>query len=99
LADDFLAVWLKFWTDANAEEPNQRAGYYIGVYAAFQVLGVMSNALLIWYGWLSVLRKCTDTDDDGGSRFVLVVIAARTGISLHERLLTTVMRYALMSLC
>ncbi|GJC78007.1 ABC transporter gloK [Colletotrichum liriopes] len=67
----FPTVWLKFWTDANAEASGQRDAHYLGVYAAFQVGGVFSFAVLIW--------------------FVLVPIAAKSGINLHQRLLKTVM--------
>ena len=42
------AVWLKFWTDANAANPNERTGYYLGVFSALQVLGVITFALQIW---------------------------------------------------
>ncbi|KAK2037213.1 multidrug resistance-like protein [Colletotrichum somersetense] len=43
----FPTVWLNFWTDANAEAPGQRDAYYLGVYAAFQIGGVFSFAVLI----------------------------------------------------
>ncbi|KAK2001812.1 multidrug resistance-like protein [Colletotrichum falcatum] len=66
----FPTVWLNFWTDANAEAPGQRDAYYLGIYAAFQVGGVFSFAVLIW--------------------FVLVPIAARSGINLHQKLLKAV---------
>ncbi|WDK17382.1 ABC multidrug transporter [Colletotrichum graminicola] len=67
----FPTVWLNFWTDANAEAPGQRDAYYLGVYAAFQVGGVFSFGVLMW--------------------FVLVPIAARSGINLHQNLLKAVM--------
>jgi ATP-binding cassette, subfamily C (CFTR/MRP), member 1 len=41
------AVWLSWWTESNAEEPNQRIGYYLGVYAALQVLAVICFGTLI----------------------------------------------------
>ncbi|KAK1967123.1 hypothetical protein LY78DRAFT_19390 [Colletotrichum sublineola] len=66
----FPTVWLNFWTDANAEAPSQRDAYYLGVYAAFQVGGIFSFAVLIW--------------------FVLVPVAARSGIKLHQKLLKAV---------
>ncbi|KAL7796652.1 P-loop containing nucleoside triphosphate hydrolase protein [Trichoderma ceciliae] len=65
----FPTVWLKFWTDSNARGNNQ-SGLYLGVYAAFQIIGVFWFALLIW--------------------FVLVVVAAKSGVSLHHRLLSAV---------
>ncbi|KAH7145722.1 P-loop containing nucleoside triphosphate hydrolase protein [Dactylonectria estremocensis] len=70
--ESFPTVWLKFWTDADSEGKSHSAGYYLGVYAALQLVGVIWFATLIW--------------------FVLVHIAARSGISLHHKLLWTVMK-------
>jgi hypothetical protein len=42
-----LAIWLKFWSDDNAKG-NDRSGYYLGVYAALQITGVIWFAVLIW---------------------------------------------------
>ncbi|KAM0298499.1 hypothetical protein ACHAPM_008569 [Fusarium culmorum] len=67
----FPTIWLKFWTDDN-EKGNSRAGYYLGVYAALQIIGVIWFAILIW--------------------FVIVLVAAKSGITLHKRLLSTVIR-------
>ncbi|KAK1635152.1 P-loop containing nucleoside triphosphate hydrolase protein [Colletotrichum phormii] len=67
----FPTVWLKFWTDSQAESLASHDAYYLGVYAAFQVSGVLCFAVLIW--------------------FVLVPVASKSGISLHQRLLKAVM--------
>ncbi|UZP45665.1 hypothetical protein NXS19_013477 [Fusarium pseudograminearum] len=67
----FPTIWLKFWTDDN-EKGNDRAGYYLGVYAVLQIIGVIWFAILIW--------------------FVIVLVAAKSGITLHKRLLSTVIR-------
>ncbi|KAK1465457.1 hypothetical protein CCUS01_07575 [Colletotrichum cuscutae] len=67
----FPTVWLKFWTDSQAESPASRNAYYLGVYAAFQISGVLCFAVLIW--------------------FVLVPVASKSGIGLHQRLLKAVM--------
>ncbi|KAF6842276.1 ABC multidrug transporter [Colletotrichum musicola] len=69
----FPTVWLKFWTDHEATSPNQDAAYYLGVYSAFQISGVICFAVLIW--------------------FVLVPVASKSGINLHEKLLKAVMQY------
>ncbi|KAK2776790.1 ABC multidrug transporter [Colletotrichum kahawae] len=67
----FPTVWLKFWTDHNVDDGDSDSAYYLGVYAALQVSGVVCFAILI----------C----------FVLVPIASRSGINLHQRLLKAVM--------
>ncbi|RFU74209.1 hypothetical protein TARUN_8040 [Trichoderma arundinaceum] len=69
----FPTVWLKFWTDSISRGDN-RPGLYLGVYTAFQIIGVLWFALLIW--------------------FVLVVVAAKSGVSLHHRLLSAVIRFS-----
>ncbi|KAF4845765.1 ABC transporter atnG [Colletotrichum siamense] len=67
----FPTVWLKFWTDHNVDNADSDSAYYLGVYAALQVSGVVCFAILVW--------------------FVLVPIASRSGINLHQRLLKAVM--------
>ncbi|KAL6923650.1 hypothetical protein FSST1_000924 [Fusarium sambucinum] len=67
----FPTIWLKFWTDDN-EKGNDRAGYYLRIYAALQIISVVWFAILIW--------------------FVIVLVAAKSGITLHKRLLSTVIR-------
>ncbi|KAJ4270222.1 hypothetical protein NW762_001898 [Fusarium torreyae] len=66
LLESFPTIWLKFWTDDNAKG-NKRPGYYLGIYAALQIIGVIWFAVLIW--------------------FVIVLVAAKSGITLHKRLL------------
>ncbi|KAK6224641.1 abc multidrug transporter [Colletotrichum tabaci] len=70
----FPTIWLKFWTDANVEAPGRLDAYYLGIYAALQVGGVFSFAVLIW--------------------FVLVPVAAKSGINLHQRLLKAVVQFS-----
>ncbi|KAG5824345.1 hypothetical protein H9Q74_005558 [Fusarium xylarioides] len=69
--ESFPTIWLKFWTDDNANGSDQ-AGYYLGIYAGLQVTAVIWFAVLIW--------------------FVIVLVAAKSGITLHKRLLSTVVR-------
>ncbi|KAK2675775.1 AAA ATPase domain [Fusarium oxysporum f. sp. vasinfectum] len=69
--ESFPTIWLKFWTDDNANG-NDQAGYYLGTYAALQVTAVIWFAVIIW--------------------FVIVLVAAKSGITLHKRLLSTVIR-------
>ncbi|KAG5656426.1 hypothetical protein KAF25_000013 [Fusarium avenaceum] len=69
--ESFPTIWLKFWSDDNVKG-NDQSGYYLGVYAALQVTGVVWFAVLIW--------------------FVIVQVAAKSGITLHKRLLSTVIK-------
>ena len=43
-----VAVWLNFWSNANTNGEYGKTGYYLGIYAALQVLGVFWFAVLIW---------------------------------------------------
>ncbi|KAI8158372.1 ABC transporter atnG [Colletotrichum sp. SAR 10_86] len=43
----FPTVWLKFWTDHNVDNADSDSAYYLGVYAALQVSGVVCFAILI----------------------------------------------------
>jgi ATP-binding cassette, subfamily C (CFTR/MRP), member 1 len=53
----FSTVWLNFWSEANSESPNQRTGYYLGVYTALQALGVISFGLVAMFGMLFVASR------------------------------------------
>lgn len=53
----FSTVWLNYWSEANREHPNQRIGYYLGVYSALQVLGVISFGTMIMFGMLFVASR------------------------------------------
>lgn len=46
----FPTVWLNWWANANAEEPNQRIGYYLAVYAGLQVMATISFGMLMLVG-------------------------------------------------
>ncbi|KAI3103888.1 hypothetical protein CBS147331_7492 [Penicillium roqueforti] len=45
----FPQIWLEWWTASNVDHPNNRLGYWIGVYAVFGFLAVFS---LITASWL-----------------------------------------------
>ncbi|KAF1972252.1 putative multidrug resistance protein [Bimuria novae-zelandiae CBS 107.79] len=47
----FPTIWLKWWTDDNARHPNERNAYYIGVYTALQVVGLISSGLVTWWSF------------------------------------------------
>ncbi|KJK82405.1 Multidrug resistance-associated protein [Metarhizium anisopliae BRIP 53293] len=41
----FPSVWMQWWTNANAEHPNERTGYWLGVYGALAALTILGCAL------------------------------------------------------
>lgn len=43
-----IAVWLKWWSEANEAEPNANVGMYIGVYVSLGILGTLSACVFAW---------------------------------------------------
>ncbi|OAA35078.1 ABC multidrug transporter [Metarhizium rileyi] len=41
----FPSVWMQWWTNANEEHPNERTGYWLGVYGALAALTILGCAL------------------------------------------------------
>jgi ATP-binding cassette subfamily C (CFTR/MRP) protein 1 len=41
LLSHLLAIWINIWTAANQKNPNQKLGFYLGIYA---LLVILSNA-------------------------------------------------------
>jgi hypothetical protein len=81
------AIWLKWWSDANAGRPTQRVGMYLGVYSALEVTAVIFFGLMVWYGsnmphifslLIELFRHC----------FTTMII--KSGLKLHQVTLTTV---------
>ncbi|KAL0931143.1 ABC transporter [Colletotrichum truncatum] len=54
---EFSTVWVKWWSEANASEPNKSVGYYMGVYAAFGVLGTVAASLAAWFAFLDIITN------------------------------------------
>lgn len=44
----FPQIWLGWWAAANAREPNERLGYWLGIYALLGVAGLLSLIVSCW---------------------------------------------------
>lgn len=44
-----LAIWLQWWTKANEKHPNERIGYWVGVYFGLAALAVIGCMASDWY--------------------------------------------------
>ena len=44
----FPQIWLAWWADANATKPNQRLGYWLGIYALLGIGGLLSLVVGCW---------------------------------------------------
>ncbi|KAF2478209.1 multidrug resistance-like protein [Lindgomyces ingoldianus] len=53
----FPTVWLKWYADANASEPNKHTGYYLGLYTALQIVGLIDMCLLTWFSFNIMAKR------------------------------------------
>ena len=85
----FPQVWLGWWATANAEDPNQQLGYYLGIYA---MLGVMGLVSLIISCWQIIITMVPQSGGNFHHRLLKTVLAAPmtffsttdTGITLNR---------------
>jgi hypothetical protein len=82
-------IWLEWWTASNVDHPNNRLGYWIGVYAVFGFLAVFSLIAASWF--VSII----DTSLPGltGNRLMLCNMVKDSAESLHLKLVQTVERW------
>ncbi|PHH65591.1 hypothetical protein CDD81_2026 [Ophiocordyceps australis] len=55
--DAFSQIWLLWWTEAVALDPNTPTGKWLGVYAALGVLGIICNLIAAWQIFIVVITK------------------------------------------
>ena len=85
----FPQVWLGWWATANAQHPNQRLGYYLGIYA---MLGVMGLVSLIISCWQIIITMVPQSGQNFHHRLLKTVLAAPltffsttdTGVTLNR---------------
>ncbi|KAL6714215.1 hypothetical protein ACLMJK_008710 [Lecanora helva] len=53
----FPQVWLGWWSTANAEHPNARLGYYLGIYALLGVGGLASLVIGCWQLFVTMIPQ------------------------------------------
>ncbi|KAI6762485.1 hypothetical protein HG530_008465 [Fusarium avenaceum] len=54
---EFPTIWLKWWAEANARQPNQNVGMYMGVFAAVGTLGVLVTGLACWFAFIRIISN------------------------------------------
>lgn len=82
-----IAVWLKLWSDANEQAPNQQLGMYVGVYAVLGVSGTLCMTAECWYVLSSPVILVAHE-----YRFLFIPIASNSALRLHNSLLRTTLR-------
>ena len=85
----FLAIWVKWWAAANISAPNERLGYYLGIYA---LLGILAMIFLVISCWLVFLHPRSLTHADH-RRQLIITMVPRSGENFHWKLLQTVLKY------
>ena len=85
----FPQIWLGWWANANAQHPNQKLGYYLGIYA---MLGVMGLVSLIISCWQIIITMVPQSGGNFHHRLLKTVLAAPltffsttdTGVTLNR---------------
>ncbi|KAI1858524.1 uncharacterized protein JN550_012571 [Neoarthrinium moseri] len=54
---EFPTVWLKWWSEANAAEPNANVGMYMGVYVALSLTGLLLACIACWFIFITILAN------------------------------------------
>jgi ABC-type multidrug transport system fused ATPase/permease subunit len=55
--DALSQIWVVWWTEAIAEDPDESNGKWLGVYAALGIIGVLANFLAAWEIFITVITK------------------------------------------
>ncbi|KAI0126762.1 ABC transporter [Xylariales sp. AK1849] len=54
---EFPTVWLKWWSEANAIEPNANVGLYMGIYTFISLFGVVSICISCWIVFVPIISR------------------------------------------
>ncbi|OKL62437.1 hypothetical protein UA08_02671 [Talaromyces atroroseus] len=54
---NFAILWLEWWSNANAKQPNGRLGFYLGVYAVIFALNLTGLAVACWLFFINIINK------------------------------------------
>ncbi|KAJ0288366.1 hypothetical protein CBS470a_004951 [Colletotrichum nupharicola] len=54
--DSFPDIWLKWWTEANEQRPNQDLGKWVGIYTALGVGSIVSFFISIWFLFIVIIN-------------------------------------------
>ena len=85
----FPQVWLGWWSTANSDHPNQKLGYYLGIYA---LLGVGGLACLVVGCWQLLVTMVSQAGENFHQKLLDTVLAAPlsffsttdTGVTLNR---------------
>ncbi|KAH6648221.1 putative multidrug resistance-associated protein [Truncatella angustata] len=61
VCEQFSAVWLNWWSDANEVATNRRDGMYLGVYAGLGVAASVFMGAACWFLFINIITKSSRT--------------------------------------
>ena len=71
----FPQIWLGWWAEANAEQPNKHMGYYLGIYI---MLGILALLALVISCWQIIITMVPRTGESFHHKLLKTVLAAPT---------------------
>ncbi|UKZ81279.1 hypothetical protein TrVFT333_009051 [Trichoderma virens FT-333] len=54
---EFSNIWMKWWSAANAEEPDKDIWIYLGIYGLLGILGTISGCICAWAAFISIISR------------------------------------------
>ncbi|PNP47179.1 hypothetical protein THARTR1_10684 [Trichoderma harzianum] len=54
---EFSNVWMKWWSAANASEPDKDIWMYLGIYALLGILGTLSGCICAWAAFIYIISR------------------------------------------
>ncbi|OAA36246.1 ABC transporter, transmembrane domain, type 1 [Metarhizium rileyi] len=54
---ELSSIWIKWWSEANEKQPNEKVGMYLGVYAALGVLAIVGACMAAWTALIPIISK------------------------------------------
>ncbi|TVY85161.1 ABC transporter [Lachnellula suecica] len=69
----FPSIWIKWWATSNAEAPNQKLGYYLGIYG---LLGGLAMISLIVSCWQLIITMVPRSGENFHRKLLQTVLAA-----------------------
>jgi hypothetical protein len=87
-----LAIWVKWWAASNDEAPNQKLGYYLGIYGLLGAGALISLVVSCWSVACFFILLHGHQAYHICYRQLIITMVPRSGERFHSALLRTVLR-------
>ncbi|KAL7934474.1 P-loop containing nucleoside triphosphate hydrolase protein [Trichoderma chlorosporum] len=54
---EFSNIWMKWWSAANASDPDKDIWMYLGIYALLGILGTLSGCICAWAAFIYIISR------------------------------------------